>query len=128
MSETSKAEIQGLMLAITRLSAAGKSAQDIQNYFECEQLLAGAKPSSVKSMVAKPARRKRRKNLKEGILNFLSAQGKKGAHVKAIADKLGTKPANITAWIFSTGKKVKGLKKVKPATYVCLGEYLKVTS
>lgn len=116
MRKTSKTEIEGLTLAISRLSAAGKSAQEIQNYFECEQLLAGEKASA-----KKPARRKRRKNLKVGILKFLTAQGKKGAHVKVIADKLGTKPANITAWIFSTGKKVNGLKKVKPATYAYVG-------
>ncbi len=82
-------------------------------------LLSDEKPSA---SVEKPARRKRRKNLKEGILKFLSAQGKKGAHVKVIAEKLGSKAANITAWIFSTGKKVKGLKKVKPATYAYLGK------
>ena len=117
MSKSSKSQIQGLTLAVTRLSAAGKSAQEIQTYFECEQILAGTKPSPEKATATKPARRKRRKNLKGAILKFLAAQGKKGAHVKVIADKLGTKPKNITAWIFSTGKKVKGLKKVKPATY-----------
>jgi hypothetical protein len=111
MSETRKSRIQGLTLAITRLSAAGKSAKDIQTYFECEMLLSETPPSK------KPVRRKRRKNLKEGILKFLAAQGKKGAHVKVIADAVRSKPANITAWIFSTGKKVKRLKKVKPATY-----------
>ena len=116
MNKTQKSEIEGLTLAITRLNAAGKTAQEIQNYFECEMLLSGPEPSS-----KKPARRKRRKNLKEGILKFLTAQGKKGAHVKAIADKVGSKPNNITAWIFSTGKKVKGLKKVKPATYAYVG-------
>jgi len=78
-------------------------------------------PSLEKLTAAKPTKRKCRKNLKEGILKFLTAQGKKGAHVKAIADRLGTKPANITAWIFSTGKKVKGLKKVKSATYAYVG-------
>jgi len=112
MSEIRKGEIEGLTLAITRLSAAGKSAKDIQNYFECKMLLSGREPSS-----GKPARRKRRKNLKEGILKFLAAQGKKGAHVKAIADAVGSKPLNITTWMSTTGKKVKGLKKVKPATY-----------
>ena len=116
MSNLSKTEIEGLTLAITRLSAAGKSAKDIQNYFECEMLLSGTKPST-----KKPARRKRRKNLKGAILKFLAAQGKKGAHVKVIADAVRSKPANITAWIFSTGKKVKGLKKVKPATYAYAG-------
>ena len=122
MSKSRILDFIGLTLAVGRLSAAGKSAQEIQTYFECEMLLAGTKPSSEKTTVTKPSRRKRRKNLKEGILNFLSSQGKKGAHVKVIADKLGTKPVNITAWVFSTGKKVKGLKKVKPATYAYLGK------
>jgi len=121
MSKSRILDFIGLTLAVGRLSAAGKSAQEIQNYFECEQLLSEGGASATKPTAAKPSRRKRRKNLKEGILRFLATQGKKGAHVKVIADKLGTKPANITAWIFSTGKKVKGLKKVKPATYALLG-------
>jgi hypothetical protein len=122
MSKLSTTEIEGLTLAITRLSAAGKSSQDIQNYLECELLVSEIVPSSKKPTSAKPARRKRRKNLKKGILKFLAAQGKKGAHVKVIADAVRSKPAKITAWIFSTGKKVKGLKKVKPATYAYVGK------
>ena len=121
MSKSRILDFFGLTLAVGRLSAAGKSAQDIQNYFECEQVLAGMKPPSEKATVAKPIRRKRRKNLKERILKFLNSQGKKGAHVKAIADAVGTKPANITAWIYSSGKKVKELKKVRPATYAMVG-------
>ena len=106
---------------VGRLTAAGKSAQEIQTYFECEQLLAVTNPSPEKTAVAKTARRKRRKNLKEEILKFLATQGKQGAHVKVIAGKLRTKPVNITAWIYTTGKKVKELKKVKPATYAYVG-------
>jgi hypothetical protein len=122
MSKSSKTEIEGLTLAITRLSAAGKSSQDILNYLECEMLVSEIVPSSKKPTAAKPTRRKRRKNLKGAILKFLAAQGKKGAHVKVIADAVRSKPANITAWIFSTGKKVKELKKVAPATYAFAGE------
>ena len=122
MSNLSKSEIEGLTLAITRLSAAGKSSQDILNYLECELLVSEIVPSSKKPTSAKPVRRKRRKNLKAGILKFLAAQGKNGAHVKVIADKLGTKPKNITIWMYTTGNKVKGLKKVKPATYAYVGE------
>ena len=121
MSKSSESEIEGLTLAITRLSAAGKSEQDILNYLECELLVSAIVPSSKKPTSTKPTRRKRRKNLKKGILKFLATQGKKGAHVKVIADAVRRKPANITAWIFSTGKKVKELKKVKPATYAYVG-------
>lgn len=117
MSKSRILDIIGLTLAVGRLSAAGKSAQEILNYFECEQLLAGTKTSSEKTTVTKPTRKRRRKNRTLAILQFLNSQGKKGAHVKAIADAVGTKPANITAWIYSSGKQVKELKKVKPATY-----------
>jgi hypothetical protein len=115
-AKSRKAEFEGLTLAIMRLSAAGKSSRALISYLECETLLSGTRPAS-----AKPVRRKRRKKLKESILKFLAAQGGKGAHVKAIAQNVGSKPANITAWIFSTGKQVKGLKKVKPATYAYAG-------
>jgi hypothetical protein len=125
MSKSRILDIIGLTLAVSQLSAAGKSAQEIQNYFECEMLLAATKPTSETAPTPKPASRKRRKNLKEGILKFLATQGKKGAHVKIIADTLGTQPANITAWIYSTGKKVKALKKVKPATYAYSGGVVK---
>ncbi len=122
MSKSRILDIIGLTLAVGRLSAAGKSAQEIQNYFECEQLLAGTKPSTKKMTIARHTKRKRRKNLTLAILHFLGSRGKKGAHVKLIAEKVGTKPANITAWIYSTGRKVKGLKKVKPATYCLVGK------
>ena len=49
------------------------------------------------------------------ILKFLSTKGKEGAHVKAIASHLGTKPANVTAWAYTTGKTK--VIKVKPATF-----------
>ncbi len=49
------------------------------------------------------------------ILKFLSTKGKEGAHVKDIASAVGSKPANITAWTYTTGKTK--VKKVKPATY-----------
>jgi hypothetical protein len=74
---------------------------------------------------AKPAKVKKGKRapkgkLGEGILKYLQGKGAAGAHVKDIAAAVNTKPNNITAWLYSTGKvhvKAKTLKKVKPATY-----------
>jgi hypothetical protein len=62
---------------------------------------------------AKPKKIKRGKRgaLGEGILNFLQPKGKEGAHVKDIAAGIGSKPANVTAYFYGTGKKVKGVKK-----------------
>jgi hypothetical protein len=61
-----------------------------------------------------------RKNSKRGalgdsILKFLSTKGKEGAHIKDIASHVGTKPANVTAWTYTTGKSK--VKRVKPATF-----------
>lgn len=53
--------------------------------------------------------------LGDGILKLLATKGKEGAHVSDIASHLGTKPANVTAWAYTTGKNK--VKKVKPATF-----------
>ena len=68
----------------------------------------------------KPKGKGRRKSGKRGalgskILEFLGTKGKEGAHVKDIAAAVGTKPANVTAWIYTTGKSK--VKKMKPATF-----------
>jgi hypothetical protein len=82
------------------------------------------RPAKVKSTAivnnGKSTTTRRRKVGKRGalgsaILKFLSTKGKEGAHVKDIASHLGTKPTNITAWAYTTGKSK--VKKVKPATF-----------
>jgi len=60
------------------------------------------------------------KLLHRSLLKFLQGKGKAGAHINDIAAAIKTKPANITAWFYSTGQvhvKAKTLKKVAPATY-----------
>jgi hypothetical protein len=73
-----------------------------------------------KRTVTKKAKRAKRGVLGEKILTFLTSAGKKGAHVEVIAEVIGSKTANVTAWIYSTGQKFiksKELKKVKPSTF-----------
>ena len=75
-------------------------------------------PSELKN--AQPTVKRKRRSGKRGalgagIIDFLSAKGKAGAHVKDIAVALGSKPANVTAWTYTTGKNK--VKKVKPATF-----------
>lgn len=67
--------------------------------------------------IASKQRRKRGKHgaLGKSILKFLSSKGKEGAHIKDIASHVGTKPANVTAWTYTTGKNK--VKRVKPATF-----------
>ena len=57
----------------------------------------------------KPVSKRGRKPGKRGalgakVLKFLSTKGKEGAHVKDIAAAVGTKPTNVTAWTYTTGK------------------------
>jgi hypothetical protein len=126
-------EIEGLTLAITRLSAAGKSAKQIENYLECEMLLGGTRPSSSEPAVA-AARAPRKVGEKTGgkrtakgvigefILKLLSKKGDEGAHVSEIAQALKRKPAHITTWFYTTGKKIKGIRKVRPNTFAYRGK------
>ena len=80
----------------------------------------GRPAHSTKTRTEKPVAKKGRKGKKRGnltaaILKYLSTKGKEGAHVKDIAAHVGTKPANVTAWTYTTGKSK--VKKVKPATF-----------
>jgi hypothetical protein len=71
--------------------------------------------------VAKPGRKatrgKRGKRLKEPLLAALKAAGTTGIKVKDLAAKLKVKPGNVFSWFYTTGKKVKGIKKVGEAKY-----------
>jgi hypothetical protein len=64
-------------------------------------------------------KRAKRGALGKSILTFLTTRGKEGAHINDIATHVGTKPANVTAWAYSTGKRK--VKRVKPATYAIKG-------
>jgi phage antirepressor YoqD-like protein len=61
--------------------------------------------------------RRRLKRLKGAILKALQDAGTKGITVKEIAAKVKAKPNNIFSWFYSTGKKIKGLKKIGEAKY-----------
>jgi transposase-like protein len=58
---------------------------------------------------------------KEAIIGLLKASGKTGITVKEVAGKLGVKPQGVYVWFGNTGKKVKEIKKVAPATYAWVG-------
>ena len=78
----------------------------------------GRKPGVKAEKVVKPVKkgkRGKRGKLGTGILKFLSTKGAAGAHIKEIATAVKSKPNNITAWFYTTGKGK--AKKVKPATF-----------
>lgn len=66
---------------------------------------------------AAPKKRARRGKLKTKILAALKAAGEKGHTVAELSKILKTKPNNLYAWFYTTGKKTAGLKKSKDGRY-----------
>ena len=64
-----------------------------------------------------PRRRRRRIALKGALLEKLKAAGKKGITVKELAASLKAKPTSVSVWFYTTGKKIKEVKKVGAARY-----------
>jgi hypothetical protein len=64
-----------------------------------------------------PRRGRRRAALKVGLLKTLQAAGKDGLSVKELAGSLKAKPASVSVWFYTTGKKIKGIKKVGKARF-----------
>jgi hypothetical protein len=79
----------------------------------------GRPPGSVSKVVASKGRKSKR--LKEPLLKALSAAGPAGIKVKDLAAHLKVKPGNIFSWFYTTGKKIKGIKKVGEAKYAYAG-------
>ena len=105
-------------------------AQLVQIYDELESLESGTplpkkrgrkpgRPSGVVTASSPaPAKRGRRsKRLKDSLLKELTAAGAAGITVKELAAKLNVKPGNVFSWFYTTGKKIKGIKKVGEAKY-----------
>lgn len=61
--------------------------------------------------------RQRPGKLKDKIIALLQGAGKSGITVRDIAGKLGLHPQRIYVWFNATGKTIKEIKKVAPATY-----------
>lgn len=83
---------------------------------------ARVKRAAAPKAALKPARRasggrRMRGQLKEQIIGMVKGAGKAGITVKEIAAKLGDKPDRIHVWFNATGKNVKEIKRVRPATY-----------
>ena len=64
-----------------------------------------------------PRRGRRRAALKDDLLRKLQAAGKEGLTVKELANALKAKPASVSVWFYTTGKKIKGIKKVGTARF-----------
>jgi hypothetical protein len=77
----------------------------------------GRKPGRPSLSAAPTKRKKRSKRLKDSLLKELEAAGSGGLTVKELSAKLKVKPGNVFSWFYTTGKKIKGIKKVGEAKY-----------
>jgi hypothetical protein len=77
----------------------------------------GRPPGSTKSAARPLKARKRGKRLKNSLLKTLETAGSGGMTVKELATMLNVKPGNVFSWFYTTGKKIKGIKKVGKAKY-----------
>ena len=51
------------------------------------------------------------------MLKALKAAGSSGITVRDLSAKLKVKPGNIFSWFYTTGKKIKAIRKVGEAKY-----------
>jgi len=93
----------------------------------------GAEPAQ--ATIGKPGRKAglraqpkapRAKGVKRGavtekIVEMIKSAGKSGVTVKELAAKLGVNYNRVFTWFYSTGKKIKDIKKVGPGKYQWVG-------
>ena len=116
LTNLSSAALKRLVELITEKEAIHAKLVKIQNSIEA--LAAG--PASKEGPVAVPTRKRstrRRGKLKERLLKTLDEAGAEGLTVKDLAAKLKAKPTSVSIWFYTTGKKIKGIKKVGRARF-----------
>ncbi len=69
----------------------------------------------------KGKRRKRRGAMRDSLLELLKTAGKDGLSVNELAERLKAKPASVSVWFYTIGKKIKGLKKIGRGRYAYKG-------
>jgi hypothetical protein len=81
---------------------------------QVERSLAGLESGKVAKdeAPAKQRGQRRRGGLKDALLTKLQAAGKDGLTVKELAASVNAKPTSVSTWFYTTGKTIKGIKKV----------------
>lgn len=69
----------------------------------------------------RPGKQGRRGAVKDSVIAALKEAGEKGIGVKELSLKLGIKNSNLHVWFATTGKTIKGLRKVGPGQYALPG-------
>jgi hypothetical protein len=62
-------------------------------------------------------RSRRRGGLQEAVLKVLKSAGAKGLTVKQLADQAKVKKSSLAVWLYTSGKKISGFKKIAPGVF-----------
>ena len=116
LTNLSSASLGRLVELVTEKETIQAKLDKIQSSIEAMASGSPSKASRVTAWTSKRAPRRRRK-LKERLLKALEAAGKEGLSVKDLAANLKAKPTSVSVWFYTTGKKIKGIKKIGPARY-----------
>ena len=116
LANLSSASLQRLVELITEKEAIQAKLVKIQTSIEALAAGSASKESPVAVPTGKRSTRRRGK-LKDRLLKELDAAGTEGLTVKDLAAKLKAKPTSVSVWFYTTGKKIKGIKKVGRARF-----------
>lgn len=116
LTNLSSAALERLVALISKKEVIQTKLDKIQRAIEAISTGVQSKQSRVTVGTRKRAARRGGK-LKERLLEALEAAGKVGLSVKDLAANLKAKPASVSVWFYTTGKKIKGIKKIGPAHY-----------
>ena len=81
----------------------------------------GRKPGLRAQPKAPKAKGVKRGAVTETTIELIKGAGKSGITVKELAAKLGVNYNRVFTWFYSTGKKIKDIKKVGPGKYQWVG-------
>ena len=117
LSDLSSSQLQRLIQLIKEKESIQAQLEQVNNALAAFENGAPAVRSTA-TLAKTPARRRHRRSpLKAGLLKSLGAAGKKGLTVNDLAEALKADPRSVYAWFYTTGKKIKGIKKVGAAQF-----------
>jgi Skp family chaperone for outer membrane proteins len=116
LTNLSSASLERLVELITEKEKIQTKLAKIQRAIEALETGVQSKQNRVTAGPKKRATR-RGKRLKDRLLKALEAAGKAGLSVQDLAANLKAKPTSVSVWFYTTGKQIKGIKKIGPGRY-----------
>ena len=107
-SELSSGQLSRLVQLVRVKEELQKQIADINRRLSTFESTGQTEPKTIGAR----RRRVRRGTMGKAILKQLTHAGKAGVSVKEIATATGAKAQSVAVWIYTTGTKIKGLRKV----------------